>query len=38
MAANTPNRIVVITCGVKDGQDVDVNVVLYASLTSSLAG
>ena len=36
MAANTPNRIVLITCGVKDGQDVDVNVVVYASLTSSV--
>jgi sortase family protein len=37
MAANTPDRIVIITCGVKDGQDVDVNVVVYASLTSSVA-
>jgi hypothetical protein len=37
MAANTPNRIVLITCGVKDGTDVDVNVVLYAALTSSVA-
>jgi hypothetical protein len=37
MAASTPNRIVIITCGVKDGQDVDVNVVLYANLTASVA-
>ena len=35
MSADTPDRVVLITCGVKDGQDVDVNVVVYASLTSS---
>lgn len=35
MAETTPNRVVLITCGVKDGVDVDVNVIVYASLASS---
>ncbi|MCU1658317.1 MAG: hypothetical protein JWO57_2973, partial [Pseudonocardiales bacterium] len=30
LMANTPNRVVLITCGVKNGVDVDVNVVVYA--------
>jgi hypothetical protein len=37
MAESTPNRIVLITCGVRDGMDVDVNVVAYAYLVSSRA-
>lgn len=37
LMANTPNRVVLITCGVKDGVDVDDNVVVYAYLTSSTA-
>lgn len=37
MAANTPNRVVIITCGVLDGQDVDDNVIVNAYLTSSVA-
>jgi hypothetical protein len=38
LMANTPNRVVLITCGVKDGVDVDDNVVVDAYLTSSTAG
>ena len=37
LMANTPNRVVLITCGVKDGDDVDYNVVVDAYLTSSTA-
>lgn len=37
MAESTPNRIVLITCGVRDGMDIDVNVVAYAYLVSSRA-
>ena len=35
LMANTPNRVVLITCGVKDGADVDYNVIVDAYLTSS---
>lgn len=35
MAASTPNRVVIITCGVDDGKDVDVNIIVDATLTSS---
>lgn len=37
LMANTPNRVVLITCGVKDGVDVDYNVIVDAYLTSSTA-
>ncbi len=36
--ANTPNRVVLITCGVKDGVDADYNITVDAYLTSSTAG
>ncbi len=35
MAEHTPNRLVIITCGVNDGADVDVNIIVNATLTSS---
>jgi hypothetical protein len=35
MATNTPNRVVIITCGVYNGQDVDENIIVDAYLTSS---
>ena len=35
LMANTPNRVVLITCGVKDEADVDYNVIVDAYLTSS---
>ncbi|HEX6404241.1 MAG TPA: sortase [Pseudonocardiaceae bacterium] len=38
LMANTPNRVVLITCGVKNGVDVDYNIVVDAYLTSSMAG
>jgi hypothetical protein len=38
LMANTPNRVVLITCGVKGGVDVDYNIVVDAYLTSSTAG
>ncbi|MGH3908711.1 MAG: class F sortase [Pseudonocardiaceae bacterium] len=38
LMANTPNRVVLITCGVKDGVDADYNIVVDAYLTSSTAG
>lgn len=37
LMANTPNRVVLITCAVKDGVDADYNVVVDAYLTSSTA-
>ncbi|HSY15776.1 MAG TPA: sortase, partial [Jatrophihabitantaceae bacterium] len=37
MAATTPNRVVLITCGVLNGVDVDVNIVVDAYLESSTA-
>lgn len=37
MATDTPNRIVVITCGVLNGIDVDDNIVVYADLVESVA-
>jgi len=37
LMANTPSRVVFITCGVKDGIDVDYNIVVDAYLTSSTA-
>lgn len=37
MAERTRNRIVLITCAVKDGVDLDQNLVVYASLVSSSA-
>lgn len=37
LMANTPNRVVLITCGVHNGVDVDVNVIVYATLESSRA-
>jgi hypothetical protein len=38
LMANTPNRVVLITCGVKGGVDVDYNIIVDAYLTSSTAG
>jgi hypothetical protein len=38
LMAGTPNRVVLITCGVKGGLDVDYNIVVEAYLTSSTAG
>ena len=38
LMANIPNRVVLITCGVKGGVDVDYNVIVDAYLTSSQAG
>jgi hypothetical protein len=37
LMANTPNRVVLITCGVKGGVDVDYNIIVDAYLTSSTA-
>lgn len=37
MDEKTPDRVVIITCGVNDGQDVDVNIIVNATLTSSTA-
>jgi hypothetical protein len=37
MAANTPNRVVIITCGVLNGVDIDDNVIVNAYLSSSVA-
>ena len=37
LMANTPNRVVLITCAVKDGVDADYNVIVDAYLTSSMA-
>ena len=37
LMANTPNRVVLITCGVKGGVDVDYNIIVEAYLTSSTA-
>lgn len=37
MAEQTPDRVVLITCGVKDGLDTDDNVIAYASLVSAQA-
>ena len=37
MADRTPNRVVLITCGVRDGVDVDVNVIAYATLVRAVA-
>jgi hypothetical protein len=38
LMANIPNRVVLITCGVKGGIDVDYNIIVVAYLTSSTAG
>jgi hypothetical protein len=38
LMTNTPNRVVLITCGVKDGVDVNYNIIVDAYLTSSMAG
>jgi hypothetical protein len=37
MAANTPNRVVIITCAVKNGVDLDQNVIAYATLVGAAA-
>ncbi|HET9257341.1 MAG TPA: sortase, partial [Pseudonocardiaceae bacterium] len=37
LMANTPNRVVLITCGIKNGVDVSYNVIVDAYLTSSAA-
>jgi hypothetical protein len=37
MAQDTPDRVVLITCGVRDGVDVDVNVIAYATLVRAVA-
>jgi hypothetical protein len=37
MAEHTPNRVVLITCGVRNGVDVDVNVIAYATLVRAVA-
>jgi hypothetical protein len=37
MAQHTPGRLVLITCGVRNGRDVDVNVIAYASLIRAVA-
>jgi hypothetical protein len=38
LMANIPNRVVLITCAVKGGVDVDYNIIVDAYLTSSTAG
>jgi hypothetical protein len=38
LIANAPNRVTLITCGVKGGVDVDYNIIVDAYLTSSTAG
>jgi sortase (surface protein transpeptidase) len=38
LMASTPDRVVLITCGVKGGVDVDYNIIVDAYLTSSTAG
>ena len=37
LMANTPNRVVLITCAVAGGADLDYNIVVYANLISSVA-
>ena len=37
MTTTIPNRVVLITCGVKNGKDLDYNIVVYADLLSSVA-
>ncbi len=37
LMANTPNRVVIITCGVSHGVDVDYNIIVDAYLQSSVA-
>jgi hypothetical protein len=37
LMANTPNRVVVITCGVSHGVDADYNIIVDAYLRSSVA-
>ncbi len=37
MNDRVPNRVVLITCGVRNGVDVDVNVIAYASLVRAVA-
>lgn len=37
MTTSIPNRVVIITCGVKNGQDIDDNIIVYADLYSSVA-
>lgn len=37
MAEDVPGRIVLITCGVRNGVDVDVNVIAYADLVRAVA-
>jgi sortase (surface protein transpeptidase) len=37
LMANIPNRVVLITCGVKNGVDVDYNIIVDAYMTSSTA-
>ena len=37
LMTNIPNRVVLITCGVKNGVDVDYNIIVDAYLTSSTA-
>lgn len=37
MAADTPNRVVIITCAVKNGADLDQNVIAYATLVGATA-
>jgi hypothetical protein len=36
MNEHTPDRVVLITCGVRDGVDVDVNVIAYATLVRAV--
>jgi Sortase domain len=37
MTTSIPNRVVIITCGVKNGRDLDYNIIVYADLFSSVA-
>jgi hypothetical protein len=37
MTMSIPNRVVLITCGVQNGKDLDYNIVVYADLLSSVA-
>ena len=37
LMANTPDRVVLITCAVAGGVDLDYNIVVYAYLVSSVA-
>lgn len=37
MTTSIPNRVVIITCGVQNGKDIDDNIIVYADLYSSVS-